>query len=323
MYLKSLKAIGFKSFADRTSLNFEPGITAIVGPNGCGKSNVVESLRWCMGETSAKSMRGSGMEDVIFSGTTDRPARNNAEVTIYLDNNERKAPAEFNSEEEIQVRRKIEIERGSEYRVNGKEVRARDVQRLFADLSTGAHSPSLISQGRVGALINAKPIDRRSVLEEAAGISGLHSRRHEAELKLKGAETNLQRLKDIMKQLNAQINSLRKQAEQAETYKTISEEITQLEGIVMYLKWYNLKDSFEKSDENLKISEQSIQKFTLQVSQAANDQAKASEKIKPLRENEIEAAARLNRINLERESLDREEERIKEVKKNLEQTINR
>ena len=145
-----------------------------------------------MGETSAKSMRGSGMEDVIFSGTVDRPARNNAEVTIYLDNNERKAPAEFNSEEEIQVRRKIEVEKGSEYRVNGKEVRARDVQRLFADLSTGAHSPSLISQGRVGALINAKPIDRRSVLEEAAGISGLHSRRHEAELKLKGAETNLQ-----------------------------------------------------------------------------------------------------------------------------------
>ena len=321
MKFKKIKILGFKSFVDPTEISIEDGLTGIVGPNGCGKSNVVESLRWCMGETSAKSMRGSGMEDVIFSGTTDRPARNNAEVTIYLDNNERKAPAEFNSEEEIQVRRKIEIERGSEYRVNGKEVRARDVQRLFADLSTGAHSPSLISQGRVGALINAKPIDRRSVLEEAAGISGLHSRRHEAELKLKGAETNLQRLKDIMKQLNAQINSLRKQAEQAETYKTISEEITQLEGIVMYLKWYNLKDSFEKSDENLKISEQSIQKFTLQVSQAANDQAKASEKIKPLRENEIEAAARLNRINLERESLDREEERIKEVKKNLEQTI--
>jgi len=321
MKFKKIKILGFKSFVDPTEIVIEDGLTGIVGPNGCGKSNVVEALRWCMGETSAKSMRGSGMEDVIFSGTTDRPARNNAEVTIYLDNNERKAPAEFNNEEEIQVRRKIEIERGSEYRVNGKEVRARDVQRLFADLSTGAHSPSLISQGRVGALINAKPIDRRSVLEEAAGISGLHSRRHEAELKLKGAETNLQRLKDIMKQLNAQINSLRKQAEQAETYKTISEEITQLEGIIMYLKWYNLKDSFEKSDENLKTSEQSIQKFTLQVSQAANDQAKASEKIKPLRENEIEAAARLNRINLERESLDREEERIKEVKKNLEQSI--
>ena len=321
MKFKKIKILGFKSFVDPTEIVIEDGLTGIVGPNGCGKSNVVEALRWCMGETSAKSMRGSGMEDVIFSGTTDRPSRNNAEVTIYLDNNERKAPAEFNNEEEIQVRRKIEIERGSEYRVNGKEVRARDVQRLFADLSTGAHSPSLISQGRVGALINAKPIDRRSVLEEAAGISGLHSRRHEAELKLKGAETNLQRLKDIMKQLNAQINSLRKLAEQAETYKTISEEITQLEGIIMYLKWYNLKDSFEKSDENLKTSEQSIQKFTLQVSQAANDQAKASEKIKPLRENEIEAAARLNRINLERESLDREEERIKEVKKNLEQSI--
>ncbi len=161
MKFKKIKILGFKSFVDPTEIIIEDGLTGIVGPNGCGKSNVVESLRWCMGETSAKSMRGSGMEDVIFSGTTDRSSRNNAEVTIYLDNNERKALAEFNNEEEIQVRRKIEVERGSEYRVNGKEVRARDVQRLFADLSTGAHSPSLISQGRVGALINAKPIDRR------------------------------------------------------------------------------------------------------------------------------------------------------------------
>ena len=202
------------------------------------------------------------MEDVIFSGTADRPARNNAEVTIFLDNKNRNAPAEFNNDEEIQIKRKIEIERGSEYRINGKEVRARDVQRLFADLSTGAHSPSLISQGRVGALINAKPIDRRAVLEEAAGISGLHSRRHEAELKLKGAESNLQRLKDIMRQLNTQINNLQKQAKQAEAYKSISEEITRLEGIVTYLKWYNLKESFEKSDTDLKSSEQLIQKYT-------------------------------------------------------------
>ena len=261
------------------------------------------------------------MEDVIFSGTADRPARNNAEVTIFLDNKDRNAPAEFNNDEEIQIRRKIEIERGSEYRINGKEVRARDVQRLFADLSTGAHSPSLISQGRVGALINAKPIDRRAVLEEAAGISGLHSRRHEAELKLKGAESNLQRLKDIMRQLNTQINNLQKQAKQAEAYKSISEEITRLEGIVTYLKWYNLKESFEKSDTDLRSSEQLIQKYTLEVSQATNDQAKANEKIQPLREKEIEAAAKLNRINLERESLDKEEERIKELKKSLEQTI--
>ena len=321
MKFKKIKILGFKSFVDSTEIIIDEGLTGIVGPNGCGKSNIVESLRWCMGETSAKSMRGSGMEDVIFSGTSDRPARNNAEVTIYLDNNERKAPSEFNNEEEIQVRRKIEIERGSEYRVNGKEVRARDVQRLFADLSTGAHSPSLISQGRVGALINAKPIDRRSVLEEAAGISGLHSRRHEAELKLKGAENNLLRLKDIMKQLNSQISNLKKQAEQAETYKSISDEIIRLEGIIMYLKWSTLKDSFEKSDNNLKTSEQLIQKFTLQVTQATNDQAKANEKIKPLREKEIEAAARLNRINLERESLDREEERVKEAKRNLENAI--
>ena len=235
MKFKKIKILGFKSFVDPTELNIEQGLTGIVGPNGCGKSNVVESLRWCMGETSAKSMRGSGMEDVIFSGTADRPSRNNAEVTIYLDNEDRKAPAEFNDQTEIQVKRKIEVERGSDYKINGKDVRARDVQRLFADLSTGAHSPSLISQGRVGALINAKPIDRRSVLEEAAGISGLHSRRHEAELKLKGAENNLQRVKDMMKQLNTQINNLKKQAEQAETYRSISSEISKLEGIVCLL----------------------------------------------------------------------------------------
>jgi chromosome segregation protein len=274
-----------------------------------------------MGETSPKSMRSTGMEDVIFSGTSDRPARNNAEVTISLDNKDRTAPSEFNEEEEIQIKRKIEKDRGSEYRINGKEVRARDVQRLFADLSTGAHSPSLISQGRVGALINAKPIDRRAVLEEAAGISGLHSRRHEAELKLKAAETNLQRLKDIMRQLNSQISNLKKQAQQAETYKTISSEINRLEGVVMYLKWYNLKESFEKSNENLQSSESQIQKYTLEVTQATTNQAKANEKIQPLREKEIEAAAKLNRINLERESLDHEEERIKEAKNNLEKTI--
>ena len=321
MKFKKIKVTGFKSFVDPTEITIEEGLTGIVGPNGCGKSNVVESLRWCMGETSPKSMRSTGMEDVIFSGTSDRPARNNAEVTISLDNKDRTAPAEFNEEEEIQIKRKIEKDRGSEYRINGKEVRARDVQRLFADLSTGAHSPSLISQGRVGALINAKPIDRRAVLEEAAGISGLHSRRHEAELKLKAAETNLQRLKDIMRQLNSQITNLKKQAQQAETYKTISSEINRLEGVVMYLKWYNLKESFEKSNENLQSSESQIQKYTLEVTQATTNQAKANEKIQPLREKEIEAAAKLNRINLERESLDHEEERIKEAKNNLERTI--
>ena len=321
MKFKKIKVTGFKSFVDPTEIIIEEGLTGIVGPNGCGKSNVVESLRWCMGETSPKSMRGSGMEDVIFSGTADRPARNNAEVTISLDNKDRNAPSEFNEEEEIQVRRKIEKDRGSEYRINGKEVRARDVQRLFADLSTGAHSPSLISQGRVGALINAKPIDRRAVLEEAAGISGLHSRRHEAELKLKAAETNLQRLKDIMRQLNSQITNLKKQAQQAETYKSISSEITRLEGEVMYLKWFNLKESFEKSNKNLQLSETQIQKYTLEVTQATTNQVKANEKIKPLREKEIEAAAKLNRINLERESLDHEEERIKEAKNNLEKNI--
>ena len=198
MDFKKLKLKGFKSFVDGTELDIAEGLTGVVGPNGCGKSNLVEGLRWVMGETSAKQMRGSGMDDIIFGGTSDRPARNVAEVILSLDNSDRKAPSQFNDGDELEISRHIEREKGSTYRVNGREVRARDVQILFADQTTGARSTALVSQGRIGAIINAKPADRRLIIEEAAGITGLYTTRHEAELRLRAAETNLERLDDIL-----------------------------------------------------------------------------------------------------------------------------
>src|SRR5580658_4180988 len=215
MQVERLRLAGFKSFVDATELPIEPGLTGIVGPNGCGKSNLVEALRWVMGESSSKSMRGSGMDDVIFSGGGDRPARNMAEVVLFLDNGDRSAPAAFNDGEIIEVSRRIERESGSTYRVNGHEVRARDVQLLFADASTGARSPARVRQGQIGEIIAAKPQERRRIIEEAAGIAGLHSRRHEAELRLKAAEDNLVRLEDVLKQIETQVDSLKRQARQA------------------------------------------------------------------------------------------------------------
>ncbi len=234
MKFKKLEIVGFKSFADKTHLLIENGLTGIVGPNGCGKSNIVEALRWCMGETSAKSLRGSGMEDVIFSGTSNRPSKNIAEVNILLENNEN--ISQFRDTPEIEVRRRIEKDKGSNYYINGKEVRARDVQILFADLSTGAHSPSMVSQGKVGSLITAKPTDRRAILEEAAGIGGLHARRHEAELRLTAAENNLKKADDIMKQIELQLKNLLKQAEEASRYKIISNDIKKNEALLTFLK---------------------------------------------------------------------------------------
>ena len=222
MKFSRLRLSGFKSFVEPTELLIEPGLTGIVGPNGCGKSNLLEALRWVMGENSYKNMRASGMDDVIFSGTTQRPARNVAEVLVTMDNSDRTAPPAFNDLETIEITRRIERDEGSSYRINGKEVRARDVQLLFADASTGARSPALVRQGQIGELINAKPQSRRRILEEAAGITGLHTRRHEAELKLKGAETNLQRLEDVVAQLDTQLASLKRQSRQAQKYKQIS-----------------------------------------------------------------------------------------------------
>ena len=219
MKFKKLEINGFKSFSEKTTFLIQDGLTGIVGPNGCGKSNIVESLRWCMGENSAKSMRGSGMEDVIFSGTSNRPSKNISEVVLMLDNKAKEGPSQYNEFDEITIKRKIEKDKGSKYYINDKEMRARDVQTFFADLSTGAHSPSLISQGTIGQLVTSKPIERRSILEEAAGISGIHARRQEAEMRLNAAENNLKRADELKKQQQKQLDNLKKQAEEAQDIK--------------------------------------------------------------------------------------------------------
>ena len=237
MKFQRLKLHGFKSFCDATELHLEPGLSGVVGPNGCGKSNLVEALRWVMGESSYKAMRASGMDDVIFAGSGSRPARNSAEVTLVLDNTDRTAPAHLNTADVLEVTRRIEREAGSVYRVNGKEVRARDVQLLFADASTGARSPALVRQGQIGELIAAKPQQRRALLEEAAGISGLYSRRHEAELRLKGAEQNLERVDDVIAQVEQQLETLKRQARLAIRYRSLSGEIRKAEATLFHLRW--------------------------------------------------------------------------------------
>ena len=223
MKFERLRLTGFKSFCDNAEFRIEPGLTGVVGPNGCGKSNLVEALRWVMGESSYKNMRASGMDDVIFSGSGRRPSRNIAEVGLVLDNSDRRAPAAFNDSETIEVTRRIERDdRLDLSRQRASEVRARDVQLLFADASTGARSPALVRQGQIGEIISAKPQARRLILEEAAGVSGLHSRRHEAELRLKGAEDNLNRVEDVLKQIDAQIDSLKRQARQSKRYRELA-----------------------------------------------------------------------------------------------------
>ncbi|MBX9925978.1 MAG: AAA family ATPase, partial [Hyphomicrobiaceae bacterium] len=237
MQITRLRLMGFKSFVEPTELLIERGLTGVVGPNGCGKSNLLEALRWVMGETSHKSMRAAAMDDVIFAGTNTRPPRNIAEVTIFLDNRERKAPVEFNDTDEIEITRRIEREAGSAYRINGTEARARDVKILFEDAATGARSPALVRQGQIGELVNAKPENRRRILEDAAGVAGLHSRRHEAELRLKAAEGNLLRMNDLKGSLVSQLDSLKRQARQARRYKELSGEIRKAEALALYVSW--------------------------------------------------------------------------------------
>ncbi|OCP36905.1 chromosome segregation protein SMC [Ensifer sp. LC163] len=310
MKFNRLRLLGFKSFVEPSEFIIERGLTGIVGPNGCGKSNLVEALRWVMGENSYKNMRASGMDDVIFSGSGNRPARNTAEVGLYLDNSDRTAPAAFNDSDEIQVTRRIEREQGSVYRINGKEARAKDVQLLFADASTGARSPSMVGQGRIGELIAAKPQARRQLLEEAAGISGLHSRRHEAELRLKAAETNLERLDDVTSQLESQIESLKRQARQANRFKMLSADIRKHEAILFHIRWVQAKEAEAEATSQLnQVTALVAEKAQAQM-QAAKDQAISSLKLPELRENEAKLAAALQRLQIARSQLEEDAGRI-------------
>lgn len=310
MKFTKLRLVGFKSFVEPSEFIIERGLTGVVGPNGCGKSNLVEALRWVMGENSYKNMRASGMDDVIFSGSGHRPARNTAEVGLYLDNSDRTAPAAFNDSDEIQVTRRIERESGSVYRINGKEARAKDVQLLFADASTGARSPSMVGQGRIGELIQAKPQARRQLLEEAAGISGLHSRRHEAELRLRGAETNLERLDDVTSQLESQIESLKRQARQANRFKTLSADIRAREALLLHMRWVEAKQATSEAESQLnQITSLVAEKAQAQM-EAAKTQAIASLKLPELREEEARAAATLQRLQIARSQLDEDAARI-------------
>ena len=312
MEFKKIQLNGFKSFAEKTQFLIENGLTGIVGPNGCGKSNIVESLRWCMGETSAKSMRGSGMEDVIFSGTSNKPSKNIAEVSINLTNDDSSGPHQFKEFENIEIKRKIEKDKGSKFYINEKEVRAKDAQMFFADLSTGAHSPSLISQGRIGALVTAKPADRRAILEEAAGISGLHVRRHEAELRLSAAENNLKRADELRKQQERQLLNLQKQAEEAQKYKFISEEIKKIEAGLYFLKLNEIDKEIKLENEINLDAEKEVEKFNNELSIIEISLNDSLKKLNPIRDRNLENLSKIQRLNLELRGIDEENERIKD-----------
>jgi chromosome segregation protein len=307
-----LRLSGFKSFVDPTDLIIEAGLTGVVGPNGCGKSNLLEALRWVMGENSFKNMRGSGMEDVIFAGTSARPARNHAEVVLYIDNVDRTAPAAYNDCEVVEISRRIERDAGSTYRINGREVRARDVQLFFADASTGAHSPALVRQGQIAQLISSKPINRRRILEEAAGITGLYTRRHEAELRLKAAETNLTRLDDVVAQQESQLASLKRQARQAVRYRNLSGQVRETEAMLLHLRWSHARETLAAEEQRLAETDVRVADLTREAAAAARLEGEASQGLPQLREKEAEAAARLHRLNVERDNLDAEETRAKE-----------
>ena len=321
MEFKKIQLNGFKSFAEKTNFLIEDGLTGIVGPNGCGKSNIVESLRWCMGETSAKSMRGSGMEDVIFSGTSNKPSKNIAEVLICLSNEDKDGPYQYKDLDEIQIRRKIEKDKGSKFYINDKEVRAKDAQMFFADLSTGAHSPSLISQGRIGALVTAKPVDRRAILEEAAGISGLHARRHEAELRLGAAENNLKRADELRRQQEKQLAGLQKQAEEAAKYKLVSDEIKKIEAGLYYLRLRDIKNEINIENEINNDAETEVKKFNDQIEELEKYIKSETEKINPIKDKNIENISKIQRLNLEIKSLDEENQRIDEEINNIKSSL--
>lgn len=319
-----LRLNGFKSFVDRTELDIGEGMNGVVGPNGCGKSNLVEALRWVMGENSAKRMRGGGMEDVIFSGSGKRSARNIAEVSLLLDNTTRTAPAAYNGSDEIEVVRRIERDHGSLYKINGRTVRARDVQMLFADTVTGSNSPALVSQGRVAQIINAKPLDRRMVLEESAGISGLYARRHEAELRLKAADRNLLRVEDILTGMESRLKDLKRQARQAGRYRNIAAQIRQIELLIGWLEWEKLHERSQELIKRFEAAESIVAQKMAMVTQLTKTQTVQAKDVQPLREAEAKIAASLQtqRLALQRleDAAERREELVREAKSQLEQT---
>ena len=309
MRFSRLRLNGFKSFVDPTDLIIADGLTGVVGPNGCGKSNLLEALRWVMGENRPTAMRGAGMEDVIFAGASTRPARNFAEVALTIDNTERLAPASFNESDQLEVIRRITRDAGSAFKTNGKDVRARDVQMLFADASTGAHSPALVRQGQISELINSKPKARRRILEEAAGISGLYQRRHEAELKLKGAETNLARVEDVLEQLTGQLNQLARQAKQAARYREIGGELRHAEGLLLYRRWKEADDARAEAENALRDAVTLAARAETTAREASKAREAAEEAVPPLREEEAIASALLQRVTVERDALNDEEAR--------------
>jgi len=313
MKFKKLELTGFKSFFDKTTFFIQEGLTGIVGPNGCGKSNIVESLRWCMGETSAKSMRGSGMEDIIFSGTSNKPAKNISEVIITIDNSQKEGPGKYLDMEEIIIKRKIEREKGSKYFINEKEVRAKDVQTFFADLSTGAHSPSIISQGKIGMIVTAKPHERKSVLEEAAGISGIHIRRHEAETRLNAAENNLKRADELKKQQEKQLENLKKQAEEATKYREISEKIKTVEAGLFYLKLQEIENETAQVKVKLSAIDNDFNSIRKDIEHNKELVDEENKKLEPLKDKKIENSSSIQKINLEISSLNEKEKRVKDL----------
>tara|TARA_Y100001970_G_scaffold293977_1_gene445278 strand:- start:15173 stop:18619 length:3447 start_codon:yes stop_codon:yes gene_type:complete len=316
-----MRLTGFKSFVEPTEIAIDDGLTGVVGPNGCGKSNLVEALRWAMGETSAKQMRGGEMDDVIFAGTADRPARNLAEVILSLDNSNRRAPAQFNDSDELDIVRRIERGNGSSYKVNGIDTRARDVQTLFADASTGARSTAMVSQGRIGAIINAKPTQRRGLLEEAAGITGLHARRHEAELRLRAAESNLERLEDVVGALNEQHRLLKRQVRQATRYRNLTDHIKRFEAILLHVRWSAAQIEKVHANQELSDIESSVAELTQAVAAATTAQSDASAKVPDFRQKEVESAAALQRLLVARDALDFEERRTESLRQEIQNRI--
>lgn len=317
MKFAKLRLTGFKSFVEPTELPIEPGLTGIVGPNGCGKSNLLEALRWVMGENSAKSMRGGAMDDVIFAGTNTRPSRNMAEVSLFIDNSTRTAPAHYNDGETLEISRRIEREMGSIYKINGRDVRARDVQIFFADASSGAHSPALVRQGQIGQLINAKPIARRAILEEAAGIAGLHARRHEAELKLNAAQQNLARVGDVVQEIELQLQNLKRQARQAARYRNLSHHIQRADALALLVRWQLASASASAAEEELSRARAEVEALTLAAARAANAVLAADEALPALRQVSAERGAALQRLTAERLALDGDEARARAAAERL------